>query len=181
MDTAVQPWIACQDLLLRIKAEIAMEAIDSLHAELEAKRLDFKGTLPVQEGESAEHKRDMLMIANIMENWEEMDSTYTKFIKDGEVSSDPAVVARVEELRRLLLSLSKIRYLMLMVDCMGEWLLEIGNPANRGKQAAELLLLTARGHAEREEALRYSCSNREFIKSGAINSQEAKMISELGF
>jgi hypothetical protein len=174
-------WMQCQDILIRIKEELVLEAVDALHRELDAKRLEMNGAIPINPEENANNKKDMFMIGNLLENYEDMQERYSTYIKETEAKDsllDAHTIARIEELKKFLLSVAEIKYLMDMAYDIDEWVTDVGKP-NGPSTASGILLESVKIHSERAEILRYAAKSKRFEASHALSKEETDLLNEI--
>ncbi len=173
------PWMMCQEILVKAKNELILEAMDALHREADAKRIDVKGYTIKIEGKNSEVDRDMFIINNLLAQEEAIRSRYAESIDRAEKGNetDPAVIERVNELKKFLLSLTEIHLTMKYAKVFDSWVLDIGNSA-RLDDAAGILSETAKKSAERIDALDFIISDRAFIKNEGLSAEEMEIVKQ---
>ena len=167
-------WMICDDILTRIKDELILEAIDILHEEINSKRIVIEGYSPVVLERSEEMQRDVYLINNLMERAAEISMNYSKYFNDAAMaeSADPV---RIEELKRFLMSVSGIRFLMDMAKVFESWSADTGKYYSE-KDPASIIDKTMGRGTEREKALEYVLKSKKIMENEAITSEEISML-----
>ncbi len=172
-------WLICDDILTKCKDEIILEAIDILHEEVKAKRIDMQGYVPMLIDKSEEVERDMFLINNLLSRSHEIRENYKDYMKtESEIKNpDPALVARDEELRKFMLALDSIIYLMNLSRVFESWAADVGVFSNI-KDPVEVFEKTMHHNNERMEALKFILSSSTFWKSEPLSEDERKMLEK---
>ena len=172
-------WLICDDILTKCKDEIILEAIDILHEEIKAKRIDMQGYVPMLIDKPEEVERDMFLINNLLSRAHEIRENYKDYMKkESEIKDpEPALVARDEELRKFMLALDSIIFLMSLSKVFESWAADVGVFSNI-KDPVEVFSKTLHHNNERIEALKFILGSSTFWKSEPLHEDERKMLEQ---
>jgi hypothetical protein len=171
-------WMMCQEILVKAKNELILEAVDALHREVAAKRMEVNGDIVRIEGKDNDVDKDLFVINNLMQQEPQIREQYGEYIAKAErgAISDPSTLERVEELKKFLMSLSEIHLLMKFARVFDQWVLDFEGTADL-KNPDEMIAATAKRNADRIDALEFVLKNRTFIKNEALSEAEFKVFS----
>ncbi|MDE1851748.1 MAG: hypothetical protein KGH69_03620 [Candidatus Micrarchaeota archaeon] len=176
MDNGDTPaWLLCEDILTKTKDEMILEAIDILHEQIDAKRIDIQGYVPVLMDRSEELQKDMFIINNMLANREQIRGQYSSYIN--KETKDPALLSRIEELKRLVMAVDAIEFLMGMSHVFESWAEETGRYGTL-KDPAELLRRSM-SNSQRKEALEYVLSSKKFKDNDALSEKELSLLKDV--
>ena len=166
-------WMLAQEILVKSKNEIILEAIDTLHKEIDEKRLEINGHTIKLPDKSSEIEMDMLIINNLLQQEQEIIKQYSTFIKKTENGEElsPEIVERTEELKKFLMSVAEISLLMNFAKTIDAWVLDFAETMNK-KDVALIISETAKRNIDRIEVLRFISSNKKFLNSDALSKEE---------
>lgn len=170
-------WMACEDMITRLKDELILEAVDILHVELKEGHIDITGYVSLLPDKSDELQRDMYIIGNLIERENEMTQQYRPFIESMEHEKDPKKLASIEELRKFMLSVHAISELMKMSSIAGRWADDTGKYSDSDDQV-KIIVSTARMADERIEVVDFVLSSKRFLKSEALTDRELDMLRD---
>ncbi len=168
--------MVCDDVLTRVKDELILEAIDILHEEINSKRLIIEGYNPVMMDRSEEMERDLYLLRNLTERAEEIRSNYGQYFT-GEKTAEWADPERLEELKKFLMSISGISFLMDMSKIFENWSSDTGR-YYREKDPSSIISKTMGSGTEREKALEYVLKSKKFKENEAVTVQELEMLEK---
>jgi len=168
--------MACDEILTRIKDELILEAIDILHEEINAKRLVIEGYSPVVLERSEEMQRDVYLINNLIDRAEEINMNYSKYFNDA-ATAEGADPVRIEELKRFLMSVSGIRFLMDTAKVFESWSADTGKYYSE-KDPSSIIKKTMGTGTEREKALQYVLKSKKMIENEAITTEELSILKQ---
>ncbi len=171
-----QTWMLCEDMLTRLKDELILEALDILHGEMEAGRIDIKGYSALLPDKSDEMQKDMYLINNLRLREAEIREQYALYL-DGTREWDPEVMQRVEGLRKFVLSVNAISMLMKFSDISGEWAEDTGRFSREGDFKA-VLIGSMKMSPDRVEVAEFAVSSRKFTDSGALSGSEMEALAQ---
>lgn len=166
----------CEDMLTRLKDELILEALDILHGEMEAGRIDIKGYTALLPDKSDEMQRDMYLINNLRLREAEIREQYAPYL-DGTREWDQEVMQRIDGLRKFVLSVNAISMLMKFSDISGEWADDTGR-FSREVDLKAVLVGSMKMSADRMEVAEFVVSSRKFGDSGALSAPEMKALAE---
>ena len=172
-------WMIAQEILVKSKNEIILEAIDTLHKEIDEKRLEINGHTIKLPDKSSEIDMDMLIINNLLQQEQKIIKQYSSFIKKTENGEElsPEIVERTEELKKFLMSVAEISLLMNFAKTIDAWILDFAETMNK-KDVALIISETAKRNVDRIEVLRFMSNNRNFLKSDALTNEEFEIIKD---
>ena len=171
----VPAWMMCEDIITRLKEELILEAVDILHEEMKAGRVDINGYISLLPDKSGEMQKDIYIIGNLVQREAEIDEQYRSYLEGRDGESDPAVVERIEALGKFMLSVHAISTLMRLSDAAGKWADDTGRYSSLTDQK-EIMIRTVRLAEDRLEALDFILSSSRFVKSGALTKEELEML-----
>ncbi len=176
------PWMHCQEILVKAKNELILEAIDALHREADAKRIEIQGSTMKIEGKNNDIDRDMFVINNLLAQEEEIRRRYNEPISRVEhgLEKDPVVVERTNELGKFLLSLTEIHMTMKYARVFDQWVLDIGNTSKLDDPAG-IIAETAKRNVERIDALDFIIGDRSFMKNEGLSESEFEVVKRAFF
>ncbi|MDE1823400.1 MAG: hypothetical protein KGH50_03680 [Candidatus Micrarchaeota archaeon] len=167
-------WMLCEDMLTKAKDELILEAIDILHEQINEKRIDIQGYVPVLMDKSEELQKDMFIINNMLANKEQIKSQYASYL--GKDTKDPSELSRIEELKKLVMAMDAIDFLMAMSHVFESWAEETGNyPAVKDPLQ---LLKKGMTNEQRIEALKYILSSKKFRENEALTESEMTLLNQ---
>ena len=175
--TDARAWMICEDIITRLKDELILEAVDILHDEIRAKRIDITGYVALLPDKSNELQRDMYIIGNLLEREPEVIEQYMPFIDGVENESDPKKVERIEELRKFMLSVKAISTLMRLSEIAKVWAEDTGRFSS-SNDPEEIILNTVRMDEDRVEVLDFVLSSAKFSKSEALDLNEIGLLKK---
>ncbi|HUC38850.1 MAG TPA: hypothetical protein VL944_01840 [Candidatus Acidoferrum sp.] len=175
---SIPAWIICEDLLVKVKAELANEAILVLQKEVKAGRMKVSGNLVSSEVQN-DSERDLFVANEIAAESDEMLQSYGNYIKEKEskahsLTSDEVIM--METTKRLMLAVQEITFLINYRTVTEEWILEIeGIPQIR--DPVELLAHTIHGKEDdRFSVLDFSLKRKSMKDEKVFTDDERSMM-----
>ncbi len=178
VDGSVPSWMACEDMITRMKDELILEAIDILHEEIKAGRVDIRGYTSLLPDKPDEMQRDMYIIGNLVQRKEEILEKYRPYFEGRYEEADPAKVEGIEALKKFVLSVQAIAMLMRLSEIAERWADDTGKYSDI-KGLEKIMLNTARMADERKELLDFVLSSSKFGKSEALTENELGILKEV--
>ena len=176
----IAAWIICEDLLVKVKAELANEAIITLQNEVKAGRMKVNGKLVSTEVPS-DAERDLFVANEIAKESETMLHEYSRYIKDKEADRPklaPGDVEKIENAKRLMLAVEEIAMLIHYRTIAEEWILEIEGIPNID-DPARLLSSTMHGKDDtRFSVLDLALKRKSLIKERIFTEKEREIMLE---
>ena len=171
----IPAWIVCEDLLVKVKAELANEAIITLQNEVKAARMKIEGRLVSDAEAGNDAERDLFVANEIAAESGKMLQGYSDYIKSMEAHRDRLTseeVERMENSKRLMLAVGEISMLMGYRAAVEEWILEIeGIPTLN--DPVELLASTIRDSKdERFHILEFILNRKSLIRENIFSKEE---------
>lgn len=170
---AMQAKIECIDLLVRVKEAIIAMAIDTLHKELESKRIEINDKNMEIPERMADPNSYLYIINSITSNEAEMTRKYEEGIAEIEKSGNKEKAARIDELRKSLMAIKQISILSMYWKIMDPWIQEIGASV-RGESASEIIINSIDN--ERIEALKFVTSSKAISKLGILSTEDMDLL-----
>ena len=172
-------WLLCENLLVDIKNELVLEAIDVLHQEMKEGRIEVNGGLVTAAEGKEEIEKDLFIINKITESRKETADRFMQYITEKE--SNPAVldeytIHRIEEMKKFLVAVGKISYFMELSSVFNSWVDDAGRQA-RINDPLEILEKTMLENKERIPAVEFVLG-KKFRIDDAISEMEKKILGE---
>ena len=174
-DGSAPAWMLCEDMITRLKDELILEAVDILHGEMKAKRIDISGYVSLLPDKPSELQRDMYIIGNLVQREGEIVEQYRPFLDDMGAQADPQKVARAEELRKFMLSVQAISELMRLSEIAEKWAEDTGR-YSKLEDVEGVMMSTVGTDVDRIEVLNFALSSRRFLKSEALTEREIDIL-----
>jgi hypothetical protein len=180
-EKGIPAWILCEDLLVKVKTELANEAIITLQNEVKAGRMKVDGNLVTANEMTSEAERDLFVVTHIASESEAMLKAYSDYIIKKETSPERLNsddVQKIENSKRLMLAVQEISLLVRYRQVAEEWILEIeGIPTI--KDPVKLLGSTIRGvNDDRFEVLDFILKRKSIKEAKIFSDAEYGMIDE---
>ncbi len=178
-NSGIAAWIICEDLLVKLKTELANEAIITLQNEVKAGRMKVEGSIIPKIETQGDSERDLFVANEIAAESEKMLQGYADYINSKE--SDPGKltadeVIKIETAKKLMMAVQEISILINYRTVTEEWILEIeGIPTI--DDPVKLLATTMHGKDdERFHVLDFAVKRRSLIDEEIFTSQERNMM-----
>lgn len=176
----IAAWIICEDLLVKVKAELANEAIITLQNEVKAGRMKVQGNL-VSSEVSSDEERDLFVANEIANESEKMLHDYSNYISEKEKNSSsltPGDVEKIEAAKKMMLAVEEISLLIGYRTVTEEWILEIeGIPTI--DDPVKLLASTMHGNEDHRFAvLDFTLNRKGIVKEKIFSDHERKMMED---
>lgn len=170
-------WMACEDILSRIHAELMSEALELLHREIESGNIKVDGDLVTSGELTGETERELFILERLLGDEENMRLRYENMVRAVEEGKEtnPEIVARMEAVKKFLLVVSQISMTVKYAKVFESWFNDAGSNM-RATDPAEIIYLTAKDSDERKDALEFAITNKTFIKNEALKPEEFNII-----
>ncbi len=176
----IAAWIVCEDLLVKVKAELANEAIITLQKEVKAGRMKVGGKL-VSSEVSSDDERDLFVANEIAKESETMLHDYARYIKEKESDKaklTPDDVEKIDNAKKLMLAVEEIAMLIHYRMVTEEWILEIEEMPNID-DPAKLLASTMHGKEDdRYSVLDFMLKRKSIKDEGIFTDEERKTMED---
>lgn len=172
-DKDTPAWMLCDEILTKAKDEMILEAIDILHEEINQHRVTIEGYTPILLDRSEEMERDLFLLKNLLSRREEIRQNYKRYTEEKE-HKDPALVMRIEELKKFLMAVDGIDLLMKMSHVFETWSEEMGK-YSRVRDPNELLAAST-SNEERVSALKFVLSSSKFKENEPLSEEEISIM-----
>lgn len=171
--------MVCEDLLIRIEAELMSEALDLLHEEVKVGRVKVDGNLVTASEQTSQAENDLFILNKLIEDEGNLRLRYANLVKAVEEGQEtnPDVVSRLEEVKRFLLTVSQISMTVAYAKVFSQWFNDAASQI-RTQNPAEVLYNTAKVNSERREALEFVVNSKAFTKSEVLNERETGILKE---
>lgn len=175
----IAAWIICEDLLVKVKTELANEAIITLQNEVKAGRMKIDGRLAAPNEITGDAERDLFVANEIAHESGGMLESYAAYINDKERDQSAITseeVERMEAAKRLMMAIQEITILINYRTVVEEWILEIeGIPTIN--EPITLLGSTIRGNEDdRFHALDFVLKRRSIIDENIFTTEERRIM-----
>ncbi len=175
-------WIVCVDILNKAKRELVTQAIETLEREIEAKRIDIKGSLISVPDQPSDAEMKLFVVGQIMTNAEEMRHRYGEYIKSVQTKGKDITATEIESAERarlFLMAIDKIEILMNYSRQLDAWMNDASMKVEI-KDASEILRITSNTD-ERKELLKFLKTNRTLQREETFSEKERDIIGKAGF
>ena len=153
-------WLEAQAFLIKAKDEMLARALDTLDKEIKEGRAAVNGRL-VTAVEQNDSETRMFVLENIVENSDSIISRHSANINSLEMdgtAADSTTVQRIEELKKFLLAVGKMRMLYDYSKELDDWASDM-RPDTVGKDEASMLASSLNDY--RAEILAFIAKNPE--------------------
>ena len=180
-EEGIPAWILCEDLLVKVKTELANEAIITLQNEVKSGRMKVDGNLVTANEITSEAERDLFVVTHIASESENMLKAYSEYIIKKETEPEKLNsedVQKIETSKKLMLAVQEISLLVGYRQVAEEWILEIeGIPTI--KDPVKLLGSTIRGiNDDRFEVLKFILKRKSIKEAKIFSDSEYKMMQD---
>jgi hypothetical protein len=173
-------WMICVDILNRAKRELVTQAMDTLDREVEAKRMDIKGSMITVPDQPSEDEMKLFVLGQILTNAEQMRERYGKYIKEVHTKGKDVTAREIEgadRARLLLMAVEKIEILVHYSRQLDTWItdasMEIGLD-----DPAQILKKTSEKHG-RMEILSFLVKSPKIREEEVFTDSEFDLISSV--
>lgn len=178
MQDGMPAWIICEDILIKIKEELILEAVDVLKKEISNKSIEIDGKFITTPDKPSETGQDMFIIYNLLSREEEIRSRYQGYINElekGKNNLDYSLLTRIEDLKKFLLSLTQLAILMNFAKVLELWINDVTKEM-RIKEPSGILVKTINQDPQRIDALRFILNSTTFAKSNILAGDEYNIL-----
>ncbi len=172
----IAAWLICEDLLVKIKTELANEAIIILQNEVRSGRMKVDGKLVSQIEAQNDAERDLFVANEIAKESERMLTDYQHYIAQKENNPEhlrSKDVEDIEKAKKLMLAVHEITILINYRTVAEEWILEIeGIP--QIDDPVTLLAHTIHGKEDERFAVLELASKRKSFKQEEVFTNEER-------
>ncbi len=179
-DSAGTPaWLLCTEILNKAKSEFIVQAVETLHKEIQNRNMDIKGYTIAPPETSSESEREEVVLNKITEEYESIKETYDSYMENASTSGQPdsGTVERTEKLRKFLLSLEKISILVHYGRMCDEWMHDVALDV-KTKNPSEIISKTALNDNGRKEIIDFLLKNKAIANGGAFTKEEMQILKE---
>jgi hypothetical protein len=179
-DDTIPAWILCNDLLIRLKNELANEAIAVLEREIKAGHIKINGSVVTQPDEQSEGENKLFVVNNLVNDRKTMHERYDFLIAEFEANPskfDGAVAERMEGLKKFVLAVDEIAMLMNYSKVMDEWAEDVAHHIKESS-ISEIIRATVGSVPERREVLQFVLSLKSFAREGILSDPERQELAQ---
>ena len=112
----IPAWMVCVDILNKAKRELVTQAVETLEKEVEAKRIDIKGSMLTVPDQSSDDEMKLFVIGQVLRNAEQMRERYGSYIKDVHTKGANATSQEIESAERARLFLMAVEKIEILVQ-----------------------------------------------------------------
>src|SRR5208283_2497604 len=120
----IAAWIVCEDLLVKVKTELANEAIITLQREVKEGRMKVQGSVIPKNEMQSDAERDLFVANEIAAESEKMLQSYADYIGSKESRPDKLTaeeVQKIETTKKLMMAVQEISILINYRAVTEEW------------------------------------------------------------
>jgi hypothetical protein len=177
LDEGIPAWIVCVDMLNKARRELVTQAIETLDKEVEAKRMDIKGSMITVPDQPSEDEMKLYVIGQILTNAEQMRERYGGYIKEVHTKGANATAVEMESADRarlLLMAVEKIEILVGYSRLLDSWIADVSMQIDTSDPIL-ILRKTSEVHG-RKEVLNFLKNNKTMIAEETFSVKERKII-----
>lgn len=170
-------WMVCVDMLNRLKRELVTEAIDTLEREIEAGRVDIKGSLITLPDQPSEVEMKLFVIGKMIGGIDEIRHNYAKYASEIETKGEKATSAEIENFersRKFIFAVEKISMLIHYSNMFDEWINDASMMVGTA-DGAKIIKETAKSK-ERKELVAFVLKNRTVVDEEILTREERTML-----
>ncbi len=176
-DADVPAWMVCVDILNKAKRELVTQAMDTLDREVEAKRMDIKGSIITVPDQPSEDEMKLFVIGQVLNNAEQMREKYGGYIKEvGEKGATATAqeVEGAERARLFLMAVEKIEILVQYSRQLDSWINDVSMKVSLADPV--LVLRETLTSSERRELLLFIRNNKTMQSEETFSKMERGII-----
>ncbi len=171
-----QAWIACNDILNKIKTELITQAMDTVKEALDQKLIEVNGSLISVPDKPSDTEMYMFLVNRLVSEKDRIMHSYKEYL-DGasDAGLTPQKVQQAERLKKFLLCVEKISMLMHYSGIIDEWMRDVAMQV-KAADVASIISSTSAANAERTELLGYVLKDRVIAREGILTKEERESI-----
>lgn len=160
-ESRIPSWIACEDLLVKMREELIDRAIKLLNREIEAGHIAVNGSTLFSSEANADVEEAMYLINNLIDDSGRLHKEYSEYIEknNGKKLSD-AEAKKFGELQKFVLSVEQLNMLMEYARVLSSWADAAGKMIE-GKDTEDILRKTADKEELRKTVLEFFINDSE--------------------
>jgi hypothetical protein len=173
----IPAWMVCVDILNKAKRELVTQAVETLEKEVEAKRIDIKGSMLTVPDQSSDDEMKLFVIGQVLRNAEQMRKRYGSYIKEVHTKGANATSQEVESAERarlFLMAVEKIEILVQYSRQLDTWINDVSMEVAMDDPARILSKTSASG--ERTDVLAFILKNPQMKNETIFSEQERQII-----
>ncbi len=160
-ESRIPSWIACEDLLVKMREELIDRAIKLLNREIEAGHIAVNGSTLFSSEANADVEEAMYLINNLIDDSGRLHKEYSEYIEknNGKKLSD-AEAKKFGELQKFVLSVEQLNMLMEYARVLSSWADAAGKMIE-GKDTEDILRKTVDKEELRKTVLEFFINDSE--------------------
>ena len=160
-ESRIPSWIACEDLLVKMREELIDRAIKLLNREIEAGHIAVNGSTLFSSEANADVEEAMYLINNLIDDSGRLHKEYSEYIEknNGKKLSD-AEAKKFGELQKFVLSVEQLNMLMEYARVLSSWADAAGKMIE-GKDTEDILRKTIDKEEMRKTVLEFFINDSE--------------------
>ncbi|MCL4388035.1 hypothetical protein M1567_02690 [Candidatus Marsarchaeota archaeon] len=160
-ESRIPSWIACEDLLVKMREELIDRAIKLLNREIEAGHIAVNGSTLFSSEANADVEEAMYLINNLIDDSGRLHKEYNEYIeKNSGKKLSEAEAKKFEELQKFVLSVEHLNMLMEYSRVLSSWADAAGKMID-GKSITDILERTVDKEELRRTVLEFFMSDNE--------------------
>ena len=177
--SGIQAWIACNDILDRIRTELVTEAMDTAKDAIERKLIGFNGSLVNLPDKPSDTEMHMFIVNRLVAERDRIMHSYKEHLEGaGAGIPSPEKVQQAERLRKFLLCVERISMLMHYSSVIEGWMNDVAMQV-AAADAASVMRATSSGNPERLELLGYVLGSTVIKREGILAREERELLEAL--
>lgn len=160
-ESRIPSWIACEDLLVKMREELIDRAIKLLNREIESGHIAVNGSTLFSSEANADVEEAMYLINNLIDDSGRLHKEYSEYIEknNGKKLSD-AEAKKFGELQKFVLSVEQLNMLMEYARVLSSWADAAGKMIE-GKDTEDILRNTVDKEELRKTVLEFFINDSE--------------------
>ncbi|MEM3883882.1 MAG: hypothetical protein QXT94_03010 [Methanothrix sp.] len=160
-ESRIPSWIACEDLLVKMREELIDRAIKLLNREIESGHIAVNGSTLFSSEANADVEEAMYLINNLIDDSGRLHKEYSEYIEknNGKKLSD-AEAKKFGELQKFVLSVEQLNMLMEYARVLSSWADAAGKMIE-GKDTEDILRKTIDKEELRKTVLEFFINDSE--------------------
>jgi hypothetical protein len=176
-ESRIPSWIACEDLLVKMREELIDRAIKLLNKEIEAGHIAVNGSALFSSEANADVEEAMYLINNLIDDSGRLHKEYNEYMeKNAGKKLSEAEAKKFSELQKFVLSVEQLNMLMEYSRVLSSWADTAGKMID-GKDIVDILERTVGKEELRKTVLEFFMDDNEC--RGLLSKKEIEAIKSI--